>query len=178
MELSTILILVFSWLLIAIGFLGCFIHKFPGPVTAFIGMLVFIFGMQVPVVPWVGIVICVLLLIITALANKKFIPWVAKQISDFSNGGKWGAVIGSLIGLLVIAYGANSDSNGMKVLLALLGFGVIPFCSALLGEFASRKDMGQSLKPAAAAYLTYLMSMILKLAVCCYAVYIIITNGN
>ncbi len=178
MELSTILILVFSWLLIAIGFLGCFIHKFPGPVMAFIGMLVFIFGTQVPVVPWVGIVICVLLLIITALANKKFIPWVAKQISDFSNGGKWGAIIGSLIGLLVIAHGANSDSNGMKVLLVLLGFGVIPFCSALLGEFASRKDMGQSLKPAAAAYLTYLMSMILKLAVCCYAVYIIITNGN
>ncbi len=177
MELSTILILVFSWLLIAIGFLGCFIHKFPGPVMAFIGMLVFIFGTGIPV-PWVGIVICVLLLIITALANKKFIPWVAKQISDFSNGGKWGAIIGSLIGLLVIAHGANSDSNGMKVLLALLGFGVIPFCTALLGEFASRKDMGQSLKPAAAAYLTYLMSMILKLAVCCYAVYIIITNGN
>ena len=176
--MSTMIIVVVSWLLIAIGFLGCFIHKFPGPVTAFIGMLVFIFGRQVPVVPWVGITICVVLLIITALANKKFIPWVAKQISDFSNGGKWGALIGSLIGLLVIAYGANSDSNGMKVLLVLLGFGVIPFCSALLGEFASRKDMGQSLKPAAAAYLTYLMSMILKLAVCCYSVYIIITNGN
>ena len=174
--MSTMIIVVVSWLLIAIGFLGCFIHKFPGPVTAFIGMLVFIFGTQVPVVPWVGITICVVLLIITALANKKFIPWVAKQFSDFSNGGKWGALIGSLIGLMLIASGYSNTAQAL--LYIILGFGVIPFCSALLGEFASRKDMGQSLKPATAAYLTYLMSMILKLAVCCYSVYIIITNGN
>ena len=174
--MSTMIIVVVSWLLIAIGFLGCFIHKFPGPVTAFIGMLVFIFGTQVPVVPWVGITICVVLLIITALANKKFIPWVAKQFSDFSNGGKWGALIGSLIGIMLIASGYSNPD--LALLYIILGFGVIPFCSALLGEFASRKDMGQSLKPATAAYLTYLMSMILKLAVCCYSVYIIITNGN
>ena len=174
--MSTMIIVVVSWLLIAIGFLGCFIHKFPGPVTAFIGMLVFIFGTQVPVVPWVGITICVVLLIITALANKKFIPWVAKQISEFSNGGKWGALIGSLIGLMLIASGYSNTAQAL--LYIILGFGVIPFCSALLGEFAVRKNIVQSLKPATAAYLTYLLSMTLKLAVCCYSVYIIITNGN
>lgn len=183
MELSSIIPII-SWLLIAIGFIGCFIHKFPGPVTAFIGMLIFIFGMKVNPIPWVGIVICVILLVITAVANKKFIPLIAKQISEFGKGGKWGAIIGSILGLIIIVFSfmgtaaAEESKNGLLILLLIIGFGVIPFVAALIGETVSRKNMSQALKPATAAYLTYLLSMILKLIVCVYCVYIILTDGH
>lgn len=175
---------IISWLLIVFGFIGCFIHKFPGPLTAFIGMLLFIFGMKVQSIPWLGIVICVVLLVIAMLANKKFIPLIAKQISEFGKGGKWGAIIGSIIGLIIILAGSlgvaatDESKNGLLILMLIIGFGVIPYATALIGEWASRKNISQALKPATAAYLTYLLSMILKLIVCVYCVYIILTDGH
>ncbi|MBQ6187463.1 MAG: DUF456 domain-containing protein [Prevotella sp.] len=172
----TIAIICLSYLLVGIGFLGCFIHKFPGPVTAFIGMLIFVFGTNIPV-PWTGILMCAILLIITAICNKKVIPYITTKISEFGNGGKWGAVIGSLIGLLLIAGSGNQD-NGMMVTALILGFVVLPLGLAFCGESISRKSISTAVKPATAAYLTYLLSMLLKIAVCCYCVYIMITNGQ
>lgn len=171
----TLAIIFLSWALIAIGFLGCFIHKFPGPVTAFVGMLIFIFGTEMHV-PWTGIIMCAILLAITAICNKKVIPYIATRISEFGNAGKWGAVLGSLIGFLLLV-GSGGEDESMAIYL-LLAFVVFPFGFAFCCESVSRKSITKAIKPASAAYLTYLLSMLLKLAVCCYSVYVIITNGQ
>ena len=172
----TIAIICLSWLLVGIGFLGCFIHKFPGPVTAFIGMLIFIFGLKISA-PWTGILMCAILLIITAICNKKVIPYITTKISELGNGGKWGAVIGSLIGIFAIAASGNQDKS-MMVTTILLAFVVLPLGLAFCGESISRKSISAAVKPATAAYLTYLLSMLLKVAVCCYCVYVMFTNGQ
>ena len=170
----TFAIICLSYFLVCLGFLGCFISKFPGPVTAFIGMLIFIFGLSMPI-PWTGIIMCIILLVITAICNKKVIPYITTKISEFSNGGKWGAIIGSLLGLLIIV-GSHDESK--MIIAFILAFVVLPFGFALCGESLSRKSFSTAVKPATAAYLTYLLSMLLKLAVCCYCVYVMITNGQ
>ena len=100
---------------------------------------------------------------------------IAKEISEIGKPGKWGCIVGSVIGLCILA-GAHSASTGVIIALAVLGLVVIPFGLALLFEFMSRKDINASLKPAAAAFLSYFLSMILKLVVCVYALIIIIDN--
>lgn len=177
--MSTGIIVAISIVLIAIGFLGCFIHKFPGPIMAFIGMLVFIFGSKMPssLIPWTGIIISAIAILVTMFANKK-ISLITKQISEFGNAGKWGAIVGSIIGLLILL-AAKSSSTAVLILIGILALGVIPFCLSWCFEGIARKDFGKALKPGLAAYLTYFLSMILKLAVCCFCLYIVIDNmGN
>lgn len=173
MELA---ILIISWLLIAVGILGCFIHKFPGPIVAFAGMLLFIFGLGVEPKPWLGIAICAVLLIIAAICNKKVIPYITTKISEYSSNAKWGAVLGSLIGLLCLA--AAHESTSQIIIVLILAFVILPFGFAYLFEGMKRKNFAAALKPATAAYLTYLLSMLLKLSVCAYGIYVILTNGK
>ena len=176
---SSLVIMFISCLLIFIGFLGCFIHKVPGPVMAFIGMLVFIFGNKLPIVPWTGIIICAILLVISAIAEKKVIPFITQKISEFGNSGKWGCIIGSLLGLLFIITGSlEADSTIIAISLLVLAFIIIPFLFAFCFEAVSRKSVTLALKPATAAFLTYFLGMILKLGVCIYSVYVIFTNGE
>lgn len=172
----TLAIIIISWLLIAVGILGCFIHKFPGPVVAFAGMLLFVFGLGVDPKPWLGISICAVLLIITAICNKKVIPYITTKISEFSSNAKWGAVLGSLIGLLCLLGFHGSTTEVIIVL--ILAFGILPFGFAYLFEGLKRKNFATALMPATAAYVTYLLSTLLKLAVCFYGIYVIITNGE
>lgn len=169
-------ILVLSFTLIGIGFLGCFIHKFPGPILAFLGMLLFIFGSKMPssIIPWAGIIISAIAIVATMIANKK-IPLIAQKVSEFGNAGKWGAIVGSIIGLLVMI-GARSSSTAVLILIGVLSLVVIPFCFSWIFEAISRKDFMKALMPGLAAFLTYFLSMILKLAVCIFCLYIVIAN--
>lgn len=177
--MGSLFIIIISWLLICVGFLGCFIHKLPGPVIAFIGMLVFIFGTQVPVIPWVGIIICLVMLIASYIAEKKLIPYIAEKISKFGGAAKWGAIIGSIIGLFSLyAITQAMDSDFGAIIAFIVSFGIIPFGCSLLFETISTKSVALALKPATAAYVSFVMGLVLKLLVCCYSVYVIITNGN
>lgn len=175
----TFLIIALSVILIGIGFIGCFVHKIPGPAIAFAGMLLFIFGTDVPV-PWTGIIICVVLLIALWAATKYFIPTITTKISEFGKGGKWGATIGSILGLLVIlSFNYHFDLGPVGIVFTyILAFFILPFGLALLFETNSRKSLEAALKPATAAYLTYLLGLMLKLAICVYCIYVIITNGQ
>lgn len=174
----TFTIIAISFLLIGIGFLGCFIHKFPGPVTAFLGMLLFIFASGcIPSrdYPWLGIAICAVLLVLTHIANKKWIPKIVEEISEIGKPGKWGCIVGSIIGLCIML-GFHSAKTGVLIAMGIVGLVIIPFGLALLFEFMSRKNFQAAVRPAAAAFSAYFLSMILKLIVCVYALIIIIDN--
>lgn len=179
---TPLLVLSTCFLLIGVGFLGCFVHELPGPVIAFIGMLVFIFGMKITVVPWGAIVLCLAMLILSYIAEKKLIPYIAEKISDYGSAAKWGAIIGSLIGLLSflnVLFNMDADfdlESGLVILIIALVvcFGLLPFGCALLFESNSRKSVTLALKPATAAYATYVMGLVLKLLVCFYSGYVVI----
>lgn len=83
-------------------------------------------------------------------------------------------LVGTMLGLK-----PSLQRFAFLILIGILALGVIPFCLSWCFEGIARKDFGKALKPGLAAYLTYFLSMILKLAVCCFCLYIVIDNmGN
>jgi len=143
-------------LLICIGFLGCFVNKIPGPLFAFIGLLIAKLAADLPI-SWGIIVLAAVLVVASMVINSKFVPQLVAKLYPFGKAGKWGTFIGSLLGLIVGLKG--SVVAGIIFMLAL------PYGFAWLFEYFSTKDAKESSKRAASAFTVYLVSTVIKLAV-------------
>lgn len=170
--MGDIIVIAISVLLLIIAFVGCFVHKVPGPLIALISILIFRFGCDAgEVVSTTAILLCVLAVILSMVLNH-LMPKLTKRLAQFGAGGKWGAVLGSLLGLILLAsFPDTFDSFFGAVAMLILCLGVLPYGFAFLGELIARKNAAAALKPAFASYLTYLSGLIINLAVCFYCVY-------
>ncbi len=171
--MTALIVTVVCWILIGVAALGCFINRFNGPLLAFIAILVFkFFGAGGEIVSWLGISLSALLLVVSMVLTRK-LPEITKKMQEFGNGGKWGATIGSLIGLTFFL--GMGTSTVVAIVLGLLFFLVVcPFGGAFLGELIARKDAKAALAPATAAYVVYLCTTIVKLAAVALTVYFVI----
>lgn len=143
-------------LLMCLGFLGCFVNKIPGPLLAFIGLLLAKFAADLPI-SWGIIILCAVLVAASMVVNAKYVPRLAAKIYPFGKGGKWGTFTGSLIGLIIAL--KASAVVGIIFMLAL------PYGFAWLFEYLGTKDSTESTKRATSAFTVYLASTVIKLAV-------------
>lgn len=163
--------IVLSFLLMIMGLLGCFIHRLPGPVVTFAGILLMNYCTDVEAFSTLSLVICALAVILCKVLDF-YIPKIGRLISDYGRAGKWGCVIGSLIGVLGVWPMVNyAETVSSKVMLLAIGLIVLPFLFAYIGESISRRSLQTSLRPSLAAFSTYLIGTLLKLSVCLYCIY-------
>lgn len=151
-----VLILVYA--LLAFGFFFCFVGKFPGQVLAYLGMIVAYFGMDVPYPLWL-LIVCGVLVVASLVINKTIVPKLAKKVHEYGKGGTWGTAIGSIIALLAIA-GSSND------FVAVLMFIVLPFLFAFVLELIATKSASEGAKRAVGAYVIYLVSILINVAIC------------
>lgn len=163
--MGTILAMVFGFLLVILGFIFCFVHKIPGQLLAFIGLLVIKFAADLPVPAW-ALIVCTLLVIISMLVDRLVLPILAKRIHEYGKASTRGTIIGSLIALLV---GLSVHST---VWPAIICFFTLPYILAYLFEFGSVKKSEEAFQRAGAGYIVFLCSTLLKLIVVFLCLYL------
>ena len=64
--------LIIGWLLLGLGVLGCFINKIPGPLLAFLGLLIQMWMCNVGVEMWALILTAVL--VVVSMVQRNLFP--------------------------------------------------------------------------------------------------------
>ncbi len=131
-----------------LGIVGSFLPVLPGPLTSWIGLLIFHLTDVVPM-NWTFLVITfvialgiwILDYIIPAMGTKRF-------------GGSRAGMIGTTIGLIV---GLLSPIPG--------GIIIGPFFGALIGELMNKSEMDKAIKAAFGSFLGFLASTFIKFVV-------------
>jgi len=152
-----IFLYILSILFLLIGFAGCFLPVLPGPPVSYAALLLlqltdrFQFTVQELVIGGLLVIIVQILDYLTPLLGTKW--------SGGSKWGNWGCMIGTVAGIFLF------PPWGI-----LLG----PFVGALIGEILSGRDLAVAFKAGLGAFVGFLVSVVLKIGVCGYFVYMVI----
>ena len=143
-----IFLLIVAMLFMLLGIIGSFLPVLPGPITSWLGLLIFHLTDAIPM-NWTFIIITFIIAItiwlldyiIPALGTKKF-------------GGSKAGMIGTTLGLIV-------------GLIAPIPGGIIigPFVGAFIGEMSNKNDSKIALKAAFGSFLGFLTSAFIKFIV-------------
>lgn len=166
-----------GFVLMGLGLIGCFVYKIPGPILAFLGILVLQYGTDMEPFSPTALIICAIAVVICKILDKS-VPKLISKLQSFGKGGKWGCTIGSFIGIGLIASTADSDNIGLGIAVAIVGLVIVPFILAVLGELISQKNFSIAIKSGSAALVNYLISTLLQLSICVYCIYAAFTNVN
>lgn len=167
-----IVCIALGFLLMAVGLVGCFIQRIPGPILTFIGVLLLQFGAELDMFDTLGLIICAVVIILSMIIGR-FVPRLTTKISPFGKGGKWGTTLGSIIGVLVLWPMMPEAPVAIPLILGLV---VVPFLAAYLGESIAHRSFSQSFRPTLGAYATYLVGTFLKLGTTIYCLYAAFSN--
>ena len=166
-----ILWIVLSSLLMAIGLIGCFVNRVPGPIMTYAGILILNFCTDIGGFDTMALVLCGLAVVLCKVADL-YVPKLAGLISEYGKAGKWGCVIGSLIGVFgVWPTVGSADDNAQVIITMIIALVVFPFLFAYIGESISHRSLSKSLRPSLAAYAAYIIGTFMKLAVTVYCIY-------
>jgi uncharacterized protein YqgC (DUF456 family) len=142
----SILMVAFGTVLLIVGFIGCIIPALPGPILAFLGIvLISIPGGWLLYPVWVVIVLGVLALFATVMDN--ILPALSSKKAGASKAGIWGSVIGMILGSFLTPIGT------------IIG----AFVGALLGEVIFHKENEKPLKAALGVFKGTVLAILLKL---------------
>lgn len=149
-----------GFILIVIGFIGCFLPIIPGPPLSFLGLLFLDFTEKSPFSSdtlwmWAGIT-----LVVTAL--DYIVPVAGTKRYGGSKRGVWGSTIGLVIGLFFFP-----------------PFGIIvgPFVGAFLGEMSTGKTTNKrAFRAAIGSFMGFLVGTILKLIASGWMAWLFFTN--
>lgn len=157
-----------------LGLLGCFVNRIPGALISFIGILTLHFGTDIEFTTEALVLVGVLTAVATI--GAKHIPTIVSRIHEIGKAGKWGSILGSLGGLIILV-NAGTDVEGIKsILLLITAFVILPFGFSFVFEMVSKKDAKEALMTATASYVSYLLSVLLNLGICCYGINMAFTN--
>lgn len=161
-------------LLIAIALLGCFIHRFPGPILAFAAILMAKFCMKAgALISWGAIVIIAILVAACFFINKQ-LPKITQKLGTYGKAANWGTLLGSVVAIIFMAI--LPIANPYVALIVLLLFMIIfPFGFATLFEYNAQKDWNKAMISARSATVTYVCSTVLKLVTVIYSIYLMFT---
>ncbi len=143
-----IILVIVAALLMILGIIGSFLPILPGPLTSWVGLLVFHLTDVVPM-NWtfliitfvIALAIWILDYIIPAMGTKRY-------------GGSKAGMIGTTIGLLV---GLFSPIPG--------GIIIGPFFGALIGELLYKSDFDKAVKAAFGSFIGFVASTFIKFVV-------------
>ena len=164
--------LALGWICLALGLLGCFVYKVPGPILSFIGILILQYATKVEPFSTTAIIICAIAVVVCKILEKQAPKLIAK-IHPFGKGGKIGAMIGSIIGLILIV-SVQVEATAAAVAMIIVALLIVPFMLSFVGEFIAEKDAKLALKKGTAAFSNYMVNTLLQLAVCGYCIYAVI----
>lgn len=145
-----IFLVIVAALFMLLGIIGSMLPILPGPLTSWIGLLIFHLTDAVPM-NWtfLGITLAIAILvwlldyIIPALGTKKF-------------GGSKAGMVGTTIGLLVAIF---------FPIFGVFGIIVWPFVGAYIGELMNKSDSKTAIKAAFGSFLGFLTSTFIKFVV-------------
>ncbi|VAV82830.1 probable membrane protein NMA1128 [hydrothermal vent metagenome] len=145
-----IFLVIVAALFMLLGIIGSMLPILPGPLTSWIGLLLFHLTDAVPM-NWtfLGITLAIAILvwlldyIVPALGTKKF-------------GGSKAGMVGTTIGLLVAIF---------FPIFGVFGIIVWPFIGAYVGELLNKSNSDRALKAAFGSFLGFLTSTFIKFVV-------------
>lgn len=172
-----IILMGLGFTLMGLGLIGCFVYKIPGPILAFLGILVLQYSADMELFSTTALIVCAVAVVVCKILDK-YVPKLISKLQSFGKGGKWGCTIGSFIGIGLIASTANGDNVGLIIAMVIVGLIVIPFILAVLGELISKKNFSIAIKSGGAALTNYLISTLLQLSICVYCIYSAFTHFN
>jgi len=143
-----ILLIILGLILILAGIVGCILPGLPGPLTAWLGLLLTIMAKVIPD-DWSFITVSFLVVIIITVLDY-VIPAVGTKKFGGSKYGTFGAIVGVIVGIFAPIPG---------------GIIVGAFAGAFVGEYLKNKEAGQALKAAFGAFIGFLVSTGLQLIV-------------
>lgn len=143
-----IFLVILAAFFMILGIVGSFLPILPGPLTSWVGLLIFHLADVIPM-NWTFLIItfiCALAIwildyIIPAIGTKRF-------------GGTKAGMIGTTIGLIV---GLLSPIPG--------GIIIGPFVGALIGELVNKSELDKAIKAAFGSFLGFLASTFIKFMV-------------
>ncbi|MCB0445626.1 MAG: DUF456 domain-containing protein [Gelidibacter sp.] len=143
-----IFLVIIAALFMVLGIIGSFLPILPGPLTSWVGLLIFYLTKVVPI-NWTFLIITLIIAlgiwildyIIPAVGTKRF-------------GGSKAGMVGTSLGLII-------------GLIAPIPFAIIigPFVGALIGELVNKSDFNKALKAAFGSFLGFVASTFIKFIV-------------
>jgi len=147
MALSIIMIVVGA-AIVVVGFIGCIVPVIPGPILAYIGLiLISIPGGWVLFPVWLLIVLGAAAVVATILDNM--LPALGSRKAGAGRAGVWGSVVGMIAGSFFTPIGT------------IIG----AFVGALLGEMIFNRENKNPLKAAFGVFKGTMLGILVKLVV-------------
>lgn len=145
MDIFLILLATFFMLL---GIIGSFLPVLPGPLTSWVGLLIFHLIDTVPM-NWTFLIITLIIALVIWLLD-----YIIPAIGTKKFGGSKAGIIGTTLGLII-------------GLIFLGPFGIIigPFAGAYIGELINKSDSKTALRAAFGSFLGFLTSTFIKFIV-------------
>ena len=145
MDLFLVLV---SALFIILGIIGSFLPVLPGPLTGWVGLLIFHLTDAVPM-NWTFLIITLIVALGIWLLDY-IIPAMGTKRFGGSKAGMVGTTLGLIIGLIFLG-----------------PFGIIvgPFLGALIGELINKSEFDKALKAAFGSFLGFIASTFIKFIV-------------
>lgn len=142
----SILMTAFGTVLLIVGFIGCVIPALPGPILAFLAIiLISIPGGWALFPVWAVVSVGVLALFATVMDNV--LPALSSKKAGASKAGIWGSIIGMVAGSFFTPIGTIVGA----------------FVGALLGEVIFHKENEEPLKAALGVFKGTVLAILLKL---------------
>ncbi|OGE83905.1 MAG: hypothetical protein A3B10_02140 [Candidatus Doudnabacteria bacterium RIFCSPLOWO2_01_FULL_44_21] len=147
--MNEIILILISSFLILVGLVGTILPFLPGPPLSLAGLILYGWFTKFETVSILAVVIFSILTLFTFLFDI-FAPALAAKGYRSSKYGAWGAVIGVLLGIVVLG-----------PIGAFLG----PFLGAFVGEFIAQRNHQVALRAAWGAFVGILIGTIFKLTI-------------
>ncbi|MBN2524444.1 MAG: DUF456 domain-containing protein [Bacteroidales bacterium] len=145
-------LLIFSIIIILLGFIGCLLPILPGPPLSFIGILLIHFTKfadftagELLFLGLFALIVQILDYIVPAWGTKKF---------GGSRYGTWGSILGLIAGLFFL------PAIGPFGIITILGG---PFVGALIGEKIAGKNSNEAMRAAFGSFVGFLAGTFMKL---------------
>lgn len=147
-----IVLIILGVVLILVGLVGCIIPALPGPPIAFGAILLLLLHSNPLMHPSSSTLIWSAVLVVIVTALDYVLPvWGTKRFGG-SKAGKYGSIIGLIVGLFFSPWGL------------ILG----PFLGAVIGELTTGAETQKALKSGLGSFLGFAAGTVLKIAVTVY----------
>lgn len=144
----SISMVVLGGLLVAVGFIGCIVPVIPGPIIAFVALILISIPGGWGLIPVWVLVLLGVVAVATAVVDN-VLPVVSSKSAGAGKGGIWGSVIGMIAGSFLSPIGT------------ILG----AFVGALLGEMIVNPENKEPLRAAAGVFKGTVLAILIKLTV-------------
>ena len=155
-----ILYIATGWILLTIGFIGCFVPILPGPPIAYLALFIAkVVGDRSQPTASVFVIAMIAVILVTVL--DFIIPTIGAKHFKCSKAGTIGCLVGTIVGLFFLPFGV------------IVG----PFAGALIGEASiAGKNLSGAILGAAGALVGFLLGTLTKLLCCGYLTYLFLTS--